>query len=295
MNAPTAPPRPLFSLVVPTRRRVAEVDRLLQSLAEQIDDNFGRDTFEVLLMDQNGDDRLATIAIGHQADMTLRRITCDFRNCSRAKNLGAVEARGEWILFPDDDCWFAPGFLANVAAKLRGLPRETALFVRAHDPRLRADLIGYPQREVMISRRNRERAFLGLQIGQIYPADIVRRTEFDEAIGPGNARWPGGEETDLALRIIDAGTTILFTPDLAVFHDLVDHRSMSIDKVRQYAVGFGAVCRKNGLTGHCWFKVAKQGAGAVAFLLVGQWPRAWNAANTAWYRARGFFSYPGAA
>ena len=290
-SCPASQPRPFFSLVVPTRGRVVEVDRLLQSLADQIDKNFGRDAFEVLVLDQNEDDRLASVMARHQAHVPLRRIACSYRNCSRAKNRGITEACGDWILFPDDDCWFSPGFLARVATKLRGLPRDTALFVRAHDPRLHADLIAYPQREVLISRRNRERAFLGLQIGQIYPADMVRNIGFDEAIGPGETRWPGGEETDLGLRAIDAGNNILFTPEFAVLHDLVDHRSMSIDKVRQYAIGFGAVCRKNRLVGYCWFKVTKQAAGAIVFMLVGQWRRAWNAANTSWYRARGFLSY----
>jgi glycosyltransferase involved in cell wall biosynthesis len=289
MHADIVPP--VFSLVVPTCGRVAEVDRLLMSVRDQESPERGPATVEVFVMDQNDDHRLTDVLERYRGSLTVKHIQCCFRNCSRAKNLGMAAAGGKWVLFPDDDCWFPPSFFSETLFKLGGIPDGTALFVRAYDPRLRADLIRYPKQDVAIGARNREKAFLGLQIGQIYPATTIRDIGFDESIGPGEARWPGGEETDLALRFLDTGNTIVFTPELMVFHDLVDDRSMSIDKVRRYAIGFGAICRKNGLIGHCWFKVAKQAVASVAFALLGQPRRAWAAANTAVYRARGFFQY----
>ena len=291
MNSNAAAELPLFSLVVPTCGRTAEIDRLMRSLVAQKADSIGRDTLDVLVMDQNQDERVASVVARYEGDVAVRRIRCRYKNCSRAKNEGVGLAVGRWILFPDDDCWFDAGFFCRLRDKLQKLPDSTALFVRAYDPRLRVDLISYPRREVLISNNNRERAFLGLQIGQVYPAAVVRNIPFDEEIGPGEARWPGGEETDLALRVLAANHSIVFTPELMVFHDMVDGQVMSINKVRRYAVGFGAVCRKNKLNGHCLLKVVKQVCGAAVFLLVGRWWRAWVAANTAWFRMRGFFDY----
>ena len=291
MSTPADNALPVFSLVVPTYGRVAEVGRLLMSVRDQESQERGPATVEVLVMDQNEDHRLTDVLEKYSGSLAIRHIRCCFRNCSRAKNAGLAAAGGNWVLFPDDDCWFPPTFFSETLFKLGGIPDGTALFVRAYDPRLRADLIRYPKQDVVIRARNREKAFLGLQIGQIYAARTIRDIGFDESIGPGEARWPGGEETDLALRFLDSGNTIVFTPELIVFHDLVDDRSMSIDKVRRYAIGFGAICRKNGLIGYCWFKVAKQVVASVAFALLGQPRRAWAAANTALYRARGFFQY----
>jgi glycosyltransferase involved in cell wall biosynthesis len=251
----------------------------------------GPATVEVFVMDQNEDHELTDVLEKYSGSLAIRHIRCSFQNCSRAKNVGLAVAGGKWVLFPDDDCWFPPTFFSETLFKLGGIPDGTALFVRAYDPRLLADLIRYPKQDVVIRAQNREKAFLGLQIGQIYPVKTIREIRFDESIGPGEARWPGGEETDLALRFLDASHTIVFTPELMVFHDLVDDRSMSIDKVRRYAIGFGAICRKNSLFGHFWFKVAKQAVASLAFALLGQPRRAWAAANTALYRARGFFQY----
>lgn len=86
-GARSAPYNPL-----PTVDRTTELDRLFAAFAAQ--------TFhEVIVVDQNTDDRPA--------------------NLSSARNVGIGGAEGEWIGFPDDDCWYGELLPEKTQAALR--------------------------------------------------------------------------------------------------------------------------------------------------------------------------------
>src|ERR1700754_3487501 len=87
---------PLFSLIVCTVDRSDQLERLFASLKVQ------RYTdFEVILVDQNLDDRLAGLVEGYSPSFTIRHIRSE-RGISRARNNGMAIATGSYICFPDD-------------------------------------------------------------------------------------------------------------------------------------------------------------------------------------------------
>ena len=101
----------MVSLIVGSLGRVGELRRLLGSLAGQT-----YREFEVVLVDQTGTEALAPVVAGFPG-LAVRRVAAA-PGLSRARNLGLSLARGEIVGFPDDDCWYPPGLLAEVAGRL---------------------------------------------------------------------------------------------------------------------------------------------------------------------------------
>ena len=117
----------MISLVVATRNRVTELERLLDSLEAQA----YRD-FEVIVIDQNADDRLLAI-LGKHSQLTIHHLR-SAPGLSRARNVGLEVARGEIISFPDDDCWYPPQLLAEVIDWFQAHPEYDALFSGTRNP-----------------------------------------------------------------------------------------------------------------------------------------------------------------
>jgi glycosyltransferase involved in cell wall biosynthesis len=99
----------LISLVVCTLGRTTPLERLFESLLTQEHKNF-----EVIVVDQNRDNRLDPLFEDKRWPFPLRRLrTPGELGASRGRNTGWPIAEGSVIVFPDDDCWYPPWFLAR--------------------------------------------------------------------------------------------------------------------------------------------------------------------------------------
>lgn len=105
---------PFFSVIVPTHRRPELLRRALSSVLGQS----CRD-FELVVIDDAGDaaTALAAAELLRPADTFLRRAGAPGPAGSR--NAGLDLARGEWIVFLDDDDALMPGHLAAIQAEAR--------------------------------------------------------------------------------------------------------------------------------------------------------------------------------
>ncbi|MGG5811563.1 glycosyltransferase [Falsiroseomonas sp. CW058] len=99
---------PFFSVVVPTFRRHAHLDRLVARLARQD----CRD-FEVVVVDQSEE---PWAGAGRDHGVPLHYLHTDLRGAVAARNTGADLARGAVIAFTDDDCEPHPGWLEGARA-----------------------------------------------------------------------------------------------------------------------------------------------------------------------------------
>ena len=79
---------PRVSLVVATLGRVAALDVLLASLAAQ-----AGPSFEVVVVEQNGDGRLDAVLARHGAAMPIRHLRSPTRGVSHIRNLGLLHCR----------------------------------------------------------------------------------------------------------------------------------------------------------------------------------------------------------
>lgn len=236
-----------FSLIVATLGRTTELERLFASLEKQT----FRD-FEVIVVDQNPDERLVAVIDAFVQGFTIRRLICA-PGLSHARNQGLREAQGEMVAFPDDDCWYPEDLLACVDETLRGNAQWDGMIGDAVDEF--GELV-MPWRDHAGSLTTamcwrRAVTFVYFLRSQVFK----RIGGFDEALGPGSGTpWASGEDNDLVLRTLEAGCHVHYDPAIRVNHPRLfpsfDERGR--EKRYKYALGDGHLLRKHPMP--LWWK-----------------------------------------
>ena len=253
----------MVSLIVSTLGRSSEPARLLSSLDIQ-----SYKDFEVIVIDQNEDDRLVPILQSHPG-LRLHHLRSP-RGLSRGRNVGLAHATGDIIAIPDDDCWYPESLLASVAAWFDSHPEYSGLSTikRAADntpvgpkwPKGACEVFPKTLWQCGISSAVFMRRTLTDRVGL-----------FDENIGVGAPTcYQSGEETDYLLRAIDCGFRIAYEPAIAVHHPPLN----SIDRMRRntytFALGSGYVMGRHGFS--WWYlsdRLARSFVGSAVSLMRG--------------------------
>lgn len=232
-----------MSLVVSTLGRTRELEILLDSLACQT-----LQPLEVLLVDQNDDERLLPLLKQDRWPFTVRHIRtpCE-RGLSRGRNRGWRLAKGDVILFPDDDCWYGPNFLDGASKAMMALGCDV-LTGRATDENGRSINGRFETRAQQITRANVWTT--GIEWVFFFRRHALEAVGgFDEKIGVGaSTPWQAAEGQDILLRILEAGFLCWFDPAIAGHHAEIgsaapDARARR--KARAYARGMGYVLRQH--------------------------------------------------
>jgi glycosyltransferase involved in cell wall biosynthesis len=100
--------RPTYSVVVPTYQRGTALERCLHALASQ---TLERDRFEVIVVDDGSIAPPRAAVARASALLDVRLIEQANAGPASARNAGARAARGEYVVFTDDDCRPDPGWL----------------------------------------------------------------------------------------------------------------------------------------------------------------------------------------
>jgi len=227
---------PTFDLVVATVDRVEPLGRLLASLERQT-----HRAFRVLLVDQNGDDRVDAVLAEHGA-LDLVRLR-SARGLSRARNEALPRLEADVVAFPDDDCEYPDDLLARVAARLAGVEGLTGRSESRggrSSPSWAGDA-GPVTRDNVWNR--------GISYGIFLRRELVERVgRFDESLGLGaGTPWSSGEEIDFLIRAVDAGGRIEYDPSLVVWHEEKDFDRASLEAVgRRDGASVGYLLQRHG-------------------------------------------------
>lgn len=227
-----------FSLICATLRRNEEFARLLESLAEQTHGDF-----ELVVVDQNSDDRLLPIIESYSNQLNINRIRVRPKGASAARNAGIEVAKGDLIGFPDDDCWYARNHLDKVATFFDSHPQWDGLSSLCVDEN-GAVSVGMPsKRSGPVTRYN---VWVRIMAATLFlRRQVVERTgSFREDLGPGAATpWVGSEEMDYVLRALGLGFKIHYEPTAAVFHPAKEtsYDRATRDRVYGYSLAMGRV------------------------------------------------------
>jgi glycosyltransferase involved in cell wall biosynthesis len=224
-----------LSLVVPTVERTTELTALFEGFANQPFQDF-----EVLLVDQNGDDRLAPLVERFSPVFPLVHMRSNIRNASNARNLGLFAAKGEIVGFPDDDCLYhRPDTMARVVEHFVSDP---SLVVNRAGDKINGR---WTEQSCAIDDKTVWTTIIG-------PAMWMRTAEtqavggWDMKIGPGTP-WGSCEEPDLILRLLHRGYRGYYDATLGVYHPDKQLTAVAVKRAFGYGAGMGRVLRKHKL------------------------------------------------
>lgn len=236
---------PLISLVCSTIGRPESVRRLLDSIAA----SDVADRIEFVLVDQSPDHACIQV-LKEQPPIGPWLTATSARGASVGRNVGTGLANAPVVAYPDDNCWYPPDTVRKVLGILDERPDLAGVSAQQVTSGGTPSMLRWLDRELPVTRTNFMRT-------SICSTMFLRRSSlpspapFDEGIGTGSAGWRGaGEESDLLLRIIAAGHTVLYRPDLRVYQD--DDRNAITDefvaKMLKYGVGIGHLWRRHRLS-----------------------------------------------
>lgn len=237
-----------ISLVVATIGRTIELRRLLASLEAQTH----RD-FDVIVVDQNPDARLAPILADFAGKLEIRHLTCA-PGASRARNLGIRNVTGEVVCFPDDDCWYPASVLGQVNDLLAAHPEWDAIIGEAVDESGRP-LLPWRDRSGQATKPICWRR--AVCFACVFRSRVLRTIGgFDEALGGGaGTPWWSGEDNDLMLRVLEDGFHAQYEKALRIHHPRLfpsfDEQSRS--KRYSYSLSDGKMLREHPMP--LWWRV----------------------------------------
>jgi glycosyltransferase involved in cell wall biosynthesis len=198
-------------VVASTFNRRERLAALLRALREQTLD---RDEFEVIVVDDGSTDGTpavlqAELETGHLRLKVLRRELG--AGPATARDEGWRASSAPLVAFTDDDCEPVADWLERAIAAAEGSPDGFVQGRTEPNPRERDGLGPYSR---TIEVRALDPNFHTCNI--VYPRALLERVGgFDTASFD---RSPGGEDSDLAWRVIAAGAQPVFAPDVLVYH-----------------------------------------------------------------------------
>ena len=230
-----------LSLVVCTVDRTEVLSHLFASLASQ-----SRKDFEVVLVDQNPHrELLSMVAEWSVRGLRIVHISSE-RGLSHSRNQGLKRVQGDYIGFPDDDCWYPSTLVDDLASRLLSNSHWSGIAGRTISPD-GADSCGRwlptggeMSRKAVWNQANSTSMFLR--------RDLIEKVgDFDESLGVGaKSPWLAGEETDYLIRALDLGYRLRYCPDIRIFHPKNERGTpSSLMKARGYGRGIGRVLKKH--------------------------------------------------
>lgn len=203
---------PSVSLIVATVQRTTELDRLFESFAAQTFKDF-----EVIVVDQNTDDRLQPyLDRARSLGLVVRHMRHRPANLSAARNVGIEAAQGNWIGFPDDDCWYDERLLEKLEHRFRCTDPLSGAAVQWVEEGIPSNLA--PNLTWERSKKFRDMPVASFQL--FFHRQLFDKIgNFDDRLGVG-LFFGAGEETDLVLRALRAGALLTFEPEAKVHHPI---------------------------------------------------------------------------
>ena len=206
---------PVCSIIIPTYNRPGRLADCLVALAGQ---NYSRDRFEVLVVDDGGALSPASVVDRFHDRLELTLIRQGNAGPSSARNTGARRAKGEMLAFTDDDCLPHADWLRALAAR----------YVSAPDP----VIVGGHVENVLVNNRYAVASQMIVDVGHAYHNKDPDRARFftanNLAIPAENFHELGGfdvtfgttasEDRELCGRWLHRGYRMIYASEAVVGH-----------------------------------------------------------------------------
>ncbi len=205
---------PRFSVIIPIYNRPDEIVELLDSMTLQSH----KDNIEVIIVEDGSDKPCKEVIKCYTKELNLKYIVQENGGPGLARNRGAEEANGEYLIFFDSDCI---------------IPADYFKIINAHLPEDGLELFGGPDKEhsfftpIQKAISYSMTSFLttgGIrgskeQMDRFYPRSFnmgIKKELFQKLNGFSDMRF--GEDLDLSMRAIEQNISVGLIVEASVYH-----------------------------------------------------------------------------
>ena len=230
-----------FTLILATLGRSIEVAKFFESLKNQ-----SFHDFDVVLVDQNTDNRVFKIYNQYRKFFSIDYIRTNQKGLSRARNLGLCRKLGEFVVFPDDDCCYP----VDTLQKVNNLFLETNIDIISGQPvdfKENPLINNYLKKDAEVNLNNVWNA--GISFTLFFRKKVIEDVGcFDEMLGVGsNTFYGSGEETDYLIRALKQHYRMKFVSDVKIYHPRKTSTGdkKELGRALLYGGGLGYVLKKH--------------------------------------------------
>jgi len=226
------------SVVIPTHNRA---DILPETLDAVLDQDYG--DYEVICVDDRSGDGTPDVLSGYTG--RVRSLRVDFGSPAPTRNAGVAEARGEFLLFTDDDCivpgnWIS-GMLENY--ERRGCDALSGGFDTA---RLQTRAERYQHYRMRLTFRDQPKPIAAAPMMNF----MIRKSAFELAGGFNEAMDFVLEDWEFCYRLAAQGYSIYYDPSITVRHRNTRDWSVVTSRLEDTARDGLELCRQLGVSRH---------------------------------------------
>lgn len=223
-----------YSVIVPTYNRSNDIINALSHLIEQ---TISKNNYEIIIVDDGSTDdtkEKVTEFVGQYPDYNIKYFYQKNAGPAKARNLGIKESNGEIVFFTDDDCAVPPDWMKTLLLGLKKHPKaagaggwylppesdmeKTAGFWQRRSAHyFTHEVLTNPFRQYEILSNDPFRCF---GFSAFNTANICYKKSVLEKVGgfKEDFYWPGGEDNELAFRILITGHSLLYIPFYITHH-----------------------------------------------------------------------------
>jgi len=216
-----------------TLGRSDEIIILLDSLLLQSYKNF-----ELIIIDQNDDDRVEKIYNQYKERLDLRYYRCDKKGLSLGRNIGLEYVSGGIVAFPDDDCEYEADTLEKTVGFFEKNPDYSFYTCNTKEKNGNNAVLETGRKDCDIGICN----FLsvGISFTIFVRSEAIAGFLFDEQLGVGTV-FGSAEESDLLLYLIKNKRKGKYHAAHYIYHP---GKTETPQRVYSYSLGFGALFKK---------------------------------------------------
>ena len=203
-----------FSIVVPTFNRSRQLNLLLLALVQQ---DYPKDQFEVIVIDDGSAESPESLVYAFKDRLHITLIGQNHNGPAMARNRGVSAAKGEYVVFTDDDCFPVVDWLEKLAKCFRAFPNYAVggrtINGDVNNPyAISSQMVA----DFLCSFYNRDPDYAQFLISN----NLAMPKEKFRTIGGFNPEFahPGGEDRDLCRRLLQDRTRLIYAPDILVIH-----------------------------------------------------------------------------
>lgn len=206
----------LLSIIVPVYNRPYEVDELLGSLAEQTEYDY-----EVIIIEDGSSQPCSDIVEKHRASLShIRYLAIPNGGPSRARNIGAQEARGQYILILDSDVVLPQGYLRAVRLGIETTQADAFGGPDAASPDFSPmqQAVNFAMTSMLTTGGIRGGSASAMENFKPRTFNMGCRRELFNTLGGFSEDMRYGEDIDFSLRLIASGAKVRLFPEAYVYH-----------------------------------------------------------------------------